>query len=104
MAGTPWLTLADFAGLVGGEFSLRLPDGGALVLTLHDVTAGGREGGPGPDGARREQFSLVFAGPAEPLLEQGIRELSNAALGDLALFLVPIGLDADGARYEAAFA
>lgn len=102
MAATPWLTFADFA--VGDEFLLDLPDGGEAVLTVHEVTTTGRDGGPGPDGARREQFSVVFLGPAEPVLEQGTRELRNTALGALALFLVPIGAGTDGVRYEAAFA
>jgi hypothetical protein len=39
-----------------------------------------------------------------PVLPQGIQRLSHAELGELDLFLVPIGPDAQGMRYEAAFA
>jgi len=104
VAATPWLTLADFADLVGDEFTLALPDGGEVSLTVDEVTAGGRDGGAGPDGTSREQFSVVFRGPLDPALGQGTQELHHAGLGDLALFLVPVGADADGLRYEAAFA
>lgn len=104
MAATPWLTSADFAGLLGQDLVLELSDGRELALTVHEVTGTGREGGAGPDGVPREQFSVVFRGPREPVLAQGVRDLRHAALGELALFLVPIGADADGVSYEAAFA
>ncbi|GAA3830705.1 DUF6916 family protein [Nocardioides panacisoli] len=104
MAATPWLTYADFTGLVGEVFTLALPDGRKVPLTVEEVSALGRDGGAGPDGTPREQFSVVFLGPSDPLLGQGTQELSHGALGDLALFLVPIGADADGVRYEAVFA
>ena len=104
MAATPWLTYADFAGLVGEVFTLALPEGGELSLTVDQVAAGGRDGGPGPDGEPREQFSVVFRGPVDRPLGQGTQDLHHAGLGGLALFLVPIGADADGFRYEAAFA
>jgi hypothetical protein len=51
----------------------------------------------------REPFSLVFAGPAAPVLPQSIYRLENDDLGALEIFLVPIGRDAGGTRYEAAF-
>lgn len=54
--------------------------------------------------APREPFSLVFRGPAEPALAQAIQPLRHPRLGTLALFLVPIGADGDGRRYEAVFA
>lgn len=57
---------------------------------------------PGDAGAPTA-FSAVFTGPSEPLLEQSIHNLHNAALGDLEIFLVPIGRDDVGARYEAVF-
>ncbi|GAA2158456.1 hypothetical protein FHX52_2407 [Humibacillus xanthopallidus] len=87
-------TAADFLTHVGTAFARR--DGTDLHLAA--VT----QHGPG---AHREQFSLVFTTDADTLLPQGIQELSHPTLGDLALFLVPIGPGADGQhRYEAAFA
>lgn len=52
-----------------------------------------------------EQFSLMFQGPKAPCLAQGIHELEHAALGKLALFLVPVGPDParTGLCYQAIF-
>jgi hypothetical protein len=50
-----------------------------------------------------EQFSLVFTCPALPWLPQGTYTFAHADMGELALFIVPIG-PADGAmRYESVF-
>ena len=56
---------------------------------------------PGSSNAR--SFSIVFreAGPA--YLPQRIYTIEHAALGRLDLFLVPIGPDAVGMRYQAIF-
>jgi hypothetical protein len=54
-------------------------------------------------GPTREPFSLVFAGPATPVLPQSIYRLENDEMGALEIFLVPIGRDAGSTRYEAAF-
>ena len=43
-------------------------------------------------------------GPATPLLPQGTYDLEHAELGELSLFLVPLGSVGDEMRYEAAFA
>lgn len=87
-------TAADFLAHVGTAFaSVDGTDLRLAAITQH---------GPG---AQREQFSLIFTTDANALLPQGIQELSHPTLGDLALFLVPIGPGADGRhRYEAAFA
>lgn len=53
---------------------------------------------------RRAPFSLIFAGPATPVLRQATWLLEHAELGRREIFLVPIGPGPDGAmRYEAAF-
>jgi hypothetical protein len=53
--------------------------------------------------AQRQPFSLLFHGPRAPLLEQRIYGLEHASVGRLAIFLVPIGPDAQGQRYQAIF-
>ena len=68
-----------------------------LELRLVEVEA---RWGKGPT---REPFSLVFVGPADPVLPQRIYRLEHDELGALELFLVPVGRDAAGTRYEAAF-
>lgn len=53
--------------------------------------------------ARRRNFSLIFRGPRETVLPQRIHCLKHDALGEIQIFLVPIGPDAAGMRYEAVF-
>jgi hypothetical protein len=54
-------------------------------------------------GERRAPFSIVFRGPATPILPQRIYRLEHPAIGSFDLFLVPIGPDERGLRYEAIF-
>ncbi|MBS1794010.1 MAG: hypothetical protein JSS81_09160 [Acidobacteria bacterium] len=67
-----------------------------LELELRDVVR--KTGGPNQD-----MFSLVFRGPKENYLGQGIFQLRHEKLGDGELFLVPIGVDQEGYQYEAGF-
>jgi uncharacterized protein DUF6916 len=96
-----WLTHELFVPHVGDVFVVRDRD---LRLVLDAAREHELLGGPGPDGRQRRQFSLFFAGPVQPVLEQGTYPLHHDALGDLDLFLVPVGSGGDGIRYEAAFA
>jgi len=52
---------------------------------------------------RLEQFSLIFSGPMTPVLPQRIHALRHEKLGELNLFLVPVGPDEQGMRYEVIF-
>ena len=97
----PWLTHADFADRVGETF--EVPDAGQS-LELEEATESDVAGGSGPDAVARNQFSLVFSGPLDQALGQGTARLVHPDLGDLLLFLVPLGPNADAMRYEAAFA
>ncbi|HEY0545748.1 MAG TPA: hypothetical protein VGC91_10255 [Pyrinomonadaceae bacterium] len=51
----------------------------------------------------QEQFSLIFRGPLETPFRQGMQRLEHERMGELRLFLVPIGREPDGMVYEAAF-
>lgn len=100
----PWLTYDDFADRVGEQFHVRLREDHSLTLVLSEATPSALPGGPDPEGASRQQFSLLFRGPSSPSLDQGTWDLSHDAMGELAVFLVPLGPDAQGPRYEAVFA
>jgi hypothetical protein len=54
--------------------------------------------------AQVEQFSVFFAGPASPWLEQNTYTLEHPAMGSLTLFLGPKGLTGGRMIYEASFA
>ncbi|HEX8179658.1 MAG TPA: hypothetical protein VF525_08975 [Pyrinomonadaceae bacterium] len=50
-----------------------------------------------------EQFSIFFAGPPDLLLPQHLYTLEHEQMGTLDIFIVPVGRDASGVRYEAVF-
>ena len=104
MARLEWFTCADFAGRVGERFDVTAGGTAASAIELIEATESTESGGQGPDGRTRNQFSLVFRGPASPLLPQATYRLSHAELGELDVFLVPVGTEPDGLRYQAAFA
>lgn len=50
-----------------------------------------------------ERFSAFFKGPREPFLPQRVYALKHERMGAFELFLVPVGADGNGFRYEAVF-
>lgn len=96
------LTKETFEPAKGGTFRLTEcdapPDAPSVDVTLADVQSNGLKGRDG-----REQFSLTFDGPREPLLEQKTYHLEHGDLGGFDLFLVPIAQDDEGTTYEAVF-
>jgi hypothetical protein len=93
------LKFEDFFERIGEVFRVE-GAGAAIDLVLAEATDLSRKEAPGP---RRKPFSLIFRGPLRPLLVQKIWPLEHSALGRLEIFLVPIGPDAAGMRYEAVF-
>jgi hypothetical protein len=93
------LTRGDFGPLLGSSFRLEA-DGASLELKLIAADAAGAS----RSGTPRQPFSLLFHGPHAPLLAQQIYPLEHTALGLLEIFLVPIGPDDQGQRYQAIFA
>ena len=57
--------------------------------------------GKGGKAPKRQPFSLTFRGPG--YLPQKIYRLEHAKLGALEMFLVPLGPDDKGMRFEAIF-
>jgi hypothetical protein len=52
---------------------------------------------------RQRMFSLVFRGPLDQPLEQGLYPMIHETMGTESLFLVPIAREVDGFRYEVVF-
>ncbi len=94
------VTSETFEPLLGQRFSTQLAEE-PLQLELRKVQRMQPEAGP--DGAR-SPFSLIFVGPAQPLLPQRIYPLEHPDLGSFEIFLVPIGLADGELRYQAVFA
>ncbi len=90
------LKITDFQACLGQVFDTQSGETD-LPLTLQEVTQLGqsvRDGGA---------FSLLFVGPEQPMLDQSIYRLNNPALGEMELFLVPVGPAEDGMGYESVF-
>ena len=91
------LAAGDFEAAIGDEFALAT-EAGEVGVRLSSVRRSRRP----RDG--REPFAVLFHGPADRILEQGIRRLGHPRLGEFDIFLVPVGLDDAGCAYEAVFA
>ncbi|MCB2154819.1 hypothetical protein KQI84_08015 [bacterium] len=93
------MTLDDFLPHVGEALEIQVSAELALPVQLKSVDVLGRE----PAEGKRRPFSVIISGPREPILPQGIYTLRHEKLGELELFIVPIGNDSDGTRYEIVF-
>ncbi len=99
----PAFTLADithqqFAARLNQSFLIRFEDDAVLESELVEVSPWGN-----PSPGQRQPFSLMFRGMGDPVLPQRIYSVENEEMGSLELFLVPIGPDERGMRYEAVF-
>jgi hypothetical protein len=92
----------QLAALLQQTFTIDAGDGVKVPATLVEVQARGQSEGHGSSG--RQPFSAVFRARGDAVLPQRIYAVSNPVLGELHLFLVPIGPDEAGLRYEAVFA
>lgn len=75
-----------------------------LELKLIEVVSIKNQDANRDPSVRQEPFRLTFrGGPVDAFLPQQIFTLKHATMGELEIFLVPIGPDADGMCYEAVF-
>lgn len=90
------LQFEDFAAQCGSDF-LLVGEEPAVAMTLTEAAPGRRAG---PSG---RPFTLVFATTDTRLFDQQTFHLHHETLGDVEIFLVPIG-EIDGRlSYEAVF-
>lgn len=99
---------AAFSACLGGQFRVTSPPQGAaghaaptgpVELELAEANDLPTKG----EGPCKAPFSLVFRGSHDAPLPQGTYPLENQALGTLEVFLVPLGPDGHGLRYQAIF-
>mgnify|MGYP001554132432 CR=1 FL=1 len=89
----------DFHACLEQAFSLDTGEGDQLELTLVSV-----ERHPhGDTFENKEVFSILFRGPVDRQIMQNTYTLENETMGELALFIVPVGPDQKGMCYEAVF-
>lgn len=92
------LTSGSFAGRIGETFRIHTGEATSLEAVLSEVTERSA-----PPGFARTPFTLLFHGPIDVVLPQRIYRVEHPALGVLEIFLVTVGPDARGMRYEAVF-
>ena len=98
------LTIDDFSTRVGERFRLYVNGSDAIAVELAEATDLRQSAArtAAADGTRAP-FSIVFRGPSNVVLPQGVYGLEHDQLGRFDPFLVTIGPDARGMRYEAVF-
>ena len=90
-----------FAGRVGETFVLHPAEGPALEVTLVEANALAPPGPAAPASVRQEPYSLLFRANGNTYLPQSTYRVEHEAMDELNLFLVPIGPDDVGMRFEA---
>ena len=95
-------TSATFQPHVGDRFEVTPQQGEpfeAVLCSCEETTYGSP--GDWASTTQRVPFSLVFRGPADAAVGQQTCGFRHAQLGQFDLFIVPLGPDAEGMRYEA---
>jgi hypothetical protein len=97
------VTADTFAPAVGDTFVLDAGGAGLLELELVESRLHHPDTPAEDASGARAPFSLLFRGPADPLLPQSIYRLEHESLDPMEIFLVPVERDEAGASYEAVF-
>jgi hypothetical protein len=93
------VTYEDFQKWLNQKFQIQY-GGGAIEVELTECRT---LSSPRRKDAQREPFALIFRGPRQPVLPQRIYKLGGGPAATLEIFMVPVGPDATGMRYEAVF-
>ncbi len=91
------LAIEDFAQHVGHRFGISTATATISLELVSATPLRGHHASP------RSGFSLLFRGVMTPTLAQCTHRIMHPARGDMDIFLVPIGPDEVGMRYEAIF-
>lgn len=94
------LSEEDFRKHLHTKFRVRAEVPAVAELELDEVE--GYQGGASEQ-AGMERFSLFFEGPPDVFLQQGVYALEHEQLGEVTLFVVPVGRSEGGFRYESVF-
>ncbi len=94
------LQSSDFTPLLEQAFQVSAPGLAPLEFRLAEVSELGEPATP--ESARRP-FSLIFLGPAQPVLPQAIYSFQHPAFDGLEIFIVPLGPRTGQMQYQAIF-
>lgn len=90
------LTHPAFAQNVDTKFHVPVDENRRVELELTEVSELNASSG-------QEQFAVVFRGPGDVFLGQGMRSFEHDQMGQFELLIVPIRQDERGYYYEAVF-
>ena len=90
------LTQEAFAQNVNTKFHVLADDTNQVELELAEVSE------LKPQKAH-DQFAVVFRGPLNAFMGQGLHSFNHDQLGQFELFIVPVRQDGQGFYYEAVF-
>jgi hypothetical protein len=90
------LTKEAFAENLNTKFRIPMQSSSAAELELIEVVEARST-------SRQQQFSVFFRGPSEYLLPQATYHMEHEKMGEMDLFIVPVGREQEGFRYEAVF-
>ena len=93
-------TEAEFSKNVNTKFRIKADIPQVIELTLVSVTPRRVEA---HEQAGMERFSAVFMGPLEIFLPQQTYTMMQPDMGEFDIFLVPLGQEPEGFRYEAVY-
>jgi hypothetical protein len=88
-------THSEFASRLNASFKVHNSEGSVEVKLVEVSELKQHE--------RQESFSLLFSGPLNSMLEQGLHDFEHEDLGTFALFIVPVGTEQEAFLYEAVF-
>jgi hypothetical protein len=94
------LTKQSFDNLENKKFDIYFQPEEKHICELIEVKG---LGGHSNDSGQKESFSLVFQSSHHVIFEQNAVKVCHPELHENLLFLVPIGADDKGVRYEAIF-
>src|SRR5262245_15182989 len=93
------LVRSTFAKHVGDVFQVYQGSAAAPALRLADV-----RDLPAPASDQKERsFSLLFTGPIDPMIAQGMYRFEHHEIGAFSMFIVPMAPAAGARYYEAIF-
>ena len=87
--------------LIGSAFRITVPERGDIGLKIIDVCKV-MERVKSPR-LKREPFSIYLLGPSDVRFSQGTYPFSHDELGELEMFIVPLGPKNGGNQYEVIF-
>ncbi|HXR99930.1 MAG TPA: hypothetical protein VN724_05155 [Pyrinomonadaceae bacterium] len=93
-------TEAEYSRNLNTKFRLLVDAPQPIDLTLVEVTPRKVDS---TEEQGMERFSAVFMGPREILLPQQIYRVSHPDMGEFDIFLVALGQEPEGFKYEAVY-